>query len=397
MHYFGTFDDSALARHDVYAGRGEGYRQAPLIGPHTGSVHTGLSVAQLDPGGVLAPHVHSFEEGFYVLEGERDPRRRRRAVRLRAGDYGALKVGTVARLAQRRRRAPCAGCRCRRRSPSRRAPSATRSFRRTRACPPRRRRSDGAAPAGAILGHFDASHVPPVHERQNVLKGLEGVFLKWLIDENVGAAHHRLLFIEYQPGVGIGLHDHTFEEGVFPPQRRGRGHDGRQGLPGRDPATCCGRAWAACTRSATSARRRCGGSKRLLRSRRRRTHSASWRNGKPRRGSWRGRGMTTATTQASSRTRPYTGAEYLESLRDGREIWIYGEKVKDVTTHPAFRNTARMLARLYDALHDPAKKDVLTIADRHRHRRLHAPLLQGDAGTPRSSWPRATRSPSGRA
>ena len=38
-------------------------------------------------------------------------------------------------------------------------------------------------------------------------------------------------------------------------------------------------------------------------------------------------------------TRPFTGAEYLESLRDGREIWIYGERVKDVTTHPAFRNT----------------------------------------------------------
>jgi 4-hydroxyphenylacetate 3-monooxygenase len=57
---------------------------------------------------------------------------------------------------------------------------------------------------------------------------------------------------------------------------------------------------------------------------------------------------------------PYTGQQYLESLRDGREIWIYGERVKDVTTHPAFRNTARMLARLYDALHDPKRKDVLT-------------------------------------
>ena len=34
---------------------------------------------------------------------------------------------------------------------------------------------------------------------------------------------------------------------------------------------------------------------------------------------------------------PTTGAEYLESVRDGREIWIYGERVKDVTTHPAFR------------------------------------------------------------
>ena len=59
-------------------------------------------------------------------------------------------------------------------------------------------------------------------------------------------------------------------------------------------------------------------------------------------------------------TRPLTGDEYLESLRDGREVWIYGERVEDVTTHPAFRNSTRMIARLYDALHDPETKDVLT-------------------------------------
>ena len=58
--------------------------------------------------------------------------------------------------------------------------------------------------------------------------------------------------------------------------------------------------------------------------------------------------------------RPFTGAEFLESLRDGREVYIYGERVDDVTTHPAFRNAARTMARLYDALHDPASKDVLT-------------------------------------
>ena len=58
--------------------------------------------------------------------------------------------------------------------------------------------------------------------------------------------------------------------------------------------------------------------------------------------------LDTARTVA----RPFTGDEYLESLRDGREVWIYGERVKDVTTHPAFRNSARMIARLYDALHD---------------------------------------------
>ena len=58
--------------------------------------------------------------------------------------------------------------------------------------------------------------------------------------------------------------------------------------------------------------------------------------------------------------RPFTGKEYLESLRDGREVFIYGERVKDVTTHPAFRNAARSIARLYDALHDAKSKPLLT-------------------------------------
>lgn len=75
----------------------------------------------------------------------------------------------------------------------------------------------------------------------------------------------------------------------------------------------------------------------------------------------------TATEEPTNReptgataSRPMTGDEYLESLRDGREIYIYGERVDDVTTHPAFRNSARMVARLYDALHDPDQQKVLT-------------------------------------
>ncbi len=68
-------------------------------------------------------------------------------------------------------------------------------------------------------------------------------------------------------------------------------------------------------------------------------------------------------------TKPQTGAEYIESLRDGREVFIYGERVKDVTTHPAFRNTARMVARLFDALHD----------DKRKHKLL-APTDTGNAG-----------------
>jgi 4-hydroxyphenylacetate 3-monooxygenase len=57
---------------------------------------------------------------------------------------------------------------------------------------------------------------------------------------------------------------------------------------------------------------------------------------------------------------PFTADEYLDSIRDGREVWIYGERVKDVTVHPAFRNAGRMIARLYGALHDRRMREVLT-------------------------------------
>src|SRR5437667_9097745 len=70
--------------------------------------------------------------------------------------------------------------------------------------------------------------------------------------------------------------------------------------------------------------------------------------------------LTKAEDAIGAKDRPFTGAEYLESLRDGREVYIYGERVADVTAHPAFRNTARSIARLYDALHDPKSQPVLT-------------------------------------
>ena len=50
-----------------------------------------------------------------------------------------------------------------------------------------------------------------------------------------------------------------------------------------------------------------------------------------------------------------TGAEHLESLRDGRTVYIGSEKISDVTTHPAFRNGAASMAAIYDLKRaDPA-------------------------------------------
>ena len=214
MHYFGRFDETALASHPVYAGHCEGYVQADLISRSTGSVHTGLSVAQLAAGGVLNPHVHSFEEGFYILSGHAVVVIGEEPYLLGAGDYGAIKVGT-----QHAWRAvgPTPVRWLQMAAPQPKPVGAERDtfFAKDHAVPVSAPPLDLMNLRGSLLGHFDASQIPPVAERLSVLKGLEGVFLNWLVDEKFGAVHHRLLFIEYQPGVSIGLHDHTFEEGYF--------------------------------------------------------------------------------------------------------------------------------------------------------------------------------------
>lgn len=58
-----------------------------------------------------------------------------------------------------------------------------------------------------------------------------------------------------------------------------------------------------------------------------------------------------------------TGDEYRESIRDGREIWINGERVTDVTAHPAFKPLVDIRARIYDMAHEEAHRDVMTYTD----------------------------------
>ena len=85
----------------------------------------------------------------------------------------------------------------------------------------------------------------------------------------------------------------------------------------------------------------------------------------------------------ADKKRPFTGAEYIASLRDGREVYIDGERVADVTTHPAFRNAVRSIARLYDAMHDPKTKDSLTCptdtgSGGYTHKYFRVPRSQAD-------------------
>ena len=58
-----------------------------------------------------------------------------------------------------------------------------------------------------------------------------------------------------------------------------------------------------------------------------------------------------------------TGKEYIAGLRDRpREVWIEGERVQDVTTHPGLRNGVKAVAALYDMQHDPGLREEMTFA-----------------------------------
>lgn len=205
MHYVGKFEESALKPLPLYASHSRGYTQASLVDQTRGSVHTGLSVNELAAEGSIAPHVHSYEESFYILSGQASIMLGDQTRVVRTGDYGVAKVGTVHSW-RNEGTTPVRWLQMA--APQPKADGGSDTFFIAEARLP----SDSGK---GFLGHFDVSEIPPPNERKDVAPGLEGVFLNWMIDANFGARHHRMAFIEYQPGVGIGLHDHAFEESYF--------------------------------------------------------------------------------------------------------------------------------------------------------------------------------------
>jgi 4-hydroxyphenylacetate 3-monooxygenase len=58
-----------------------------------------------------------------------------------------------------------------------------------------------------------------------------------------------------------------------------------------------------------------------------------------------------------------TGEQYRDSIRDGRQVWINGERVNDVTTHPMFKPIVDIRARIYDMAHEKATQGAMSYVD----------------------------------
>ncbi len=91
MHYLILADAIRLV--PAYTDQSVGFNRCSLIDRSCGAVHTGLGFSILDPGGRINNHLHSFEESFFVLEGEPTLVLDGRGYRLAPGACGIIPLG----------------------------------------------------------------------------------------------------------------------------------------------------------------------------------------------------------------------------------------------------------------------------------------------------------------
>jgi 4-hydroxyphenylacetate 3-monooxygenase len=69
-------------------------------------------------------------------------------------------------------------------------------------------------------------------------------------------------------------------------------------------------------------------------------------------------GFSRSTAKGTLMTR--SGKDYIEGLKDGRQVFVDGNFVTDVTEHPAFAGAIRSVAGVYDLANAPENRDVMT-------------------------------------
>src|SRR5579885_71257 len=93
MHHVSKIDWTSAATPRHYSAHSQGFRRAGYVDRSVGSVHMGVGICQLDPGGRIASHLHSFEESFYVLEGSVTIEFGGKTQQLTPGDFGLISTG----------------------------------------------------------------------------------------------------------------------------------------------------------------------------------------------------------------------------------------------------------------------------------------------------------------
>jgi quercetin dioxygenase-like cupin family protein len=207
--------------------RSSGFARCALVGHETGSVHLGLGLCALEPGGHTDLHLHSYEESFYVLAGAPTLVLDGRRHRLGPGGCGVVQVGVAhawieaggeeARWLDLLAPQP--------RSDGR--PKDTFYL----GPPPEDDEAelDVRDPRSRHLFRFEEEQMAPASLRESVpidapsvsgsmdtaVLAYSGIAVKMLVDRRLHAQFSTLFMVEYQPGGVAQPHDHPLEEAYF--------------------------------------------------------------------------------------------------------------------------------------------------------------------------------------
>jgi quercetin dioxygenase-like cupin family protein len=213
-------EDVELA--EALPGHAGGLRSCRLVGGSLGSTHMALTLVSLSAGHVDT-HVHSFETGFYVLEGEPVLYLDGRGIQLRPGACGVVPVGV-----QHAFRASGSGLWLEMAAPRPRPDGSDTFFLapapETPAEPldvrdPRNRNlfllTEGQMDLD-VLKRGAAVGAPTVSASMaTAVLAYSGIAVKMLVDQRLDAQLHTMFMVDYQPGACAHPHDHPFEESYY--------------------------------------------------------------------------------------------------------------------------------------------------------------------------------------
>lgn len=212
MHYVSTIDPESATTPEVYQRHSAGFRRSTYVDHTNGSVHMGTGICYLQPAGTIEPHVHAFEETFYIIEGQVIVQIGDQAYRLGPGHFGL--IGTGVKHGWR-----CDGDQPARwlemQSPQPRPLDYGRdTFFVGGSVPDEAAPPDAGSAAHGLIGFFDDSQLPRpgAPAEMEGFNPTSGVAIKMFVDRSFGAVHQSLFLIRYMPGAKIAPHDHTFEE-----------------------------------------------------------------------------------------------------------------------------------------------------------------------------------------
>lgn len=215
MHHVSTIDMDSAATPESYQSHSIGFKRVSYVDHTTESVHMGTGICSLEADGLIEPHVHSFEETFYILEGTLLVEIGDVAYTLGTGNYGLISTGVKHGLR-------CIGNIPARwlemQSPQPRHPDYGQdTFFVGGDVPDHAPHFDAGKMTSDVLGYFDESQLPKpgTPSEMEGFNPTSGVAVKMFVDRSFGAVHQSLFLIQYMPEANIAIHDHTFEESYY--------------------------------------------------------------------------------------------------------------------------------------------------------------------------------------